>query len=43
MMNLMKEIKTRSGFGKVEKSIEKAASKVDRKYIGKTIKKNFYK
>jgi predicted transcriptional regulator len=42
MMNVMKEIKTRSPFGKIEKGIEKAAKKVDRKFIGKTIKKIFY-
>ena len=41
-MNIVKEVKSRSSFGKIEKRVEGVAKRIDRKAIGRMVKRVLY-
>jgi len=43
MMNLIKEVKNRSVFGKIDRKLADAATRVDRKAVGRTLRRVLYR
>ena len=41
-MNIVKEVKSRSSFGKIEKRVEGVAKRIDRKAVGRMVKRVLY-